>query len=278
MPLRTADEYRAGLVDGRRLYYQGRPVADINQEPDLKIAVDHAAIDFDLAHDPDHRDLAVATDPDTGEAYNAAYRIPRNAEDVMARSKLIEAGTAAGGTVVTLIHEIGTDGMFAMLRVLEGEGRERAEAFYRHCRDGDLAVAVAQTDVKGDRSKAPHQQEDPDLYVRVVDRSDEGIVVRGAKCHTTSSANGDEIIVFPTRAMGPDDADYAVSFAVPANTEGLSLYVSGYGGGAAATTPSTTPCPPGTSCSRPSRSSTTCSCRGSGSSCARSRRRRGPWP
>ncbi|MET0826265.1 MAG: 4-hydroxyphenylacetate 3-hydroxylase N-terminal domain-containing protein, partial [Acidimicrobiales bacterium] len=99
MPLRTADEYRAGLVDGRRLYYQGRPVADINQEPDLKIAVDHAAIDFDLADDPDHRDLAVVTDPDTGEEYNAAYRIPRNAEDVMARSKLIEAGTAAGGTV-----------------------------------------------------------------------------------------------------------------------------------------------------------------------------------
>ena len=231
MPLRTADEYRAGLVDGRRLYYQGRPVDDINQEPDLKVAVDHAAIDFDLAHDPDHRDLAVATDPDTGEEYNAAYRIPRNAEDVMARSKLIEAGTAAGGTVVTLIHEIGTDGMFAMLRVLEGEGRERAEAFYRHCRDGDLAVAVAQTDVKGDRSKAPHQQDDPDLYVRVVDRSDDGIVVRGAKCHTTSSANGDEIIVLPTRAMGPDDADYAVAFAVPANTAGLSLYVSAYGGG-----------------------------------------------
>ena len=145
----------------------------------------------------------------------------------MARSHLIEAGTAAGGTVVTLIHEIGTDGLFALLRVLEGEGRERAEAYYRHCRDGDLALAVAQTDVKGDRSKAPHQQADPDLYVRVVDRSDEGIVVRGAKCHTTSSANGDEIIVFPTRAMGPDDADYAVSFAVPANTEGLSLYVSG---------------------------------------------------
>jgi aromatic ring hydroxylase len=66
----------------------------------------------------------------------------------------------------------------------------------------------------------------------VVDRSDEGIVVRGAKCHTTSSANGDEIIVLPTRAMGPDDADYAVSFALPVNSEGLSLYVSGYGGGA----------------------------------------------
>ncbi len=232
MPLRTADEYRAGLVDGRRLHYQGHLVPDINEEPDLRVAVDHAAIDFDLALDPEHRDLAVATDPDTGEEYNAAYRIPRSAEDVLARSRLIEAGTAAGGTVVTLIHEIGSDALFAMLRVLEGEARDRAEAFWRHCRDGDLAVAVAQTDAKGDRSKGPGDQDDPDLYVHVVDRSDEGIVVRGAKCHTTSSANGDEIIVLPTRAMGPDDADYAVAFAVPVNSEGLSLYVSGYGGGA----------------------------------------------
>jgi 4-hydroxybutyryl-CoA dehydratase / vinylacetyl-CoA-Delta-isomerase len=231
MPLRTADEYRKGLVDGRRLHYLGQPVADINEVPDLRVAVDHAAIDFDLALDPDHRHLAVTTDPDTGEEYSAYYRIPRTADDLLARSRLIEAGTAAGGTVVTLIHEIGTDGMFALLRVLEGEAREKAEAFHRHCRDGDLAVAVAQTDVKGDRSKAPHEQEDPDLYVHVVDRSDEGIVVRGAKCHTTSSANGDEIIVFPTRAMGPDDADYAVSFAIPVNTDGLSLYVSGYGSG-----------------------------------------------
>lgn len=231
MPLRTADEYRAGLVDGRRLHYQGRRIADINQEPDLAVAVEHAAIDFDLAHDPAHRDLAVAVDPDTGAEYNAYYRIPRSADDVLARCRLIEEGTTAGGTVVTLIHEIGTDALFALLRVLEGEALERAEAYYRHCRDGDLAVAVAQTDVKGDRARPPHQQDDPDLYVRVVDRSDEGIVVRGAKCHTTASANGDEIIVLPTRAMGPDDADYAVAFAVPADTEGLSLYVSGYGGG-----------------------------------------------
>ena len=97
MPLRTADEYRSGLVDGRRLHYQGQSVPDINAVPDLRVAVDHAAIDFDLAQDPGHRDLAVAVDPDTGEEYNAGYRIPRSAEDVMARSNLIEAGTAAGG-------------------------------------------------------------------------------------------------------------------------------------------------------------------------------------
>ena len=231
MPLRTADDYRAALVDGRSLYYQGAAVADINQVPDLRVAVDHAALDYELAEDPRHRDLAVAVDPETGAEHSAYYKIPRSPDDLLDRCRLIDLGTATGGTVVTLIHEIGTDALFALLRILEGEGLERAEAFYRHCRDNDLAVAVAQTDVKGDRSKPPHAQDDPDLYVHIVDQNDEGIVVRGAKCHTTSSANADEIIVLPTRAMGEDDLDYAVAFAVPVATEGLSLYVSGYGGG-----------------------------------------------
>jgi aromatic ring hydroxylase len=115
--------------------------------------------------------------------------------------------------------------------VLDGVELERAEAFFRHCRDGDLAVAVAQTDVKGDRSKPPHLQDDPDSYVRVVDETPEGIVVRGAKCHTSISANADEIIVLPTRAMSDDDRDYAVAFAVPTNAPGLSMYISAYGAG-----------------------------------------------
>jgi aromatic ring hydroxylase len=65
----------------------------------------------------------------------------------------------------------------------------------------------------------------------VTEEGPDGIVVRGAKCHTSVSANADEIIVLPTRAMGPEDADYAVAFAVPANTPGLSMYVSAYGAG-----------------------------------------------
>jgi 4-hydroxybutyryl-CoA dehydratase/vinylacetyl-CoA-Delta-isomerase len=119
-----------------------------------------------------------------------------------------------------------------LLRVLEGDALARAETFYEHCRSRDLAVAVAQTDAKGDRSKPPHAQEDPDAHVRVVEERHDGIVVRGAKCHTSVSVNADEIIVLPTRAMGPDDADYAVAFALPTNTPGLSMYVSSYGAGA----------------------------------------------
>jgi aromatic ring hydroxylase len=130
------------------------------------------------------------------------------------------------GTIV--LKEVGSDALFGLLRSLSGESLEKATAFYEQCCREDTALAVAQTDVKGDRSLPPHKQSDPDLYLRVVDEDADSITVRGAKVHTSFSANADELIVLPTRAMGPADADYAVSFAVPVDTPGLTLYVSPY--------------------------------------------------
>jgi len=221
--LRNADQYRAGLRDGRRVFYRGRPVPDVTADPELRIAVDHSALCYRIAEL--HPELAVARD-ESGE-YSAFFRIPRSPEDLVRRGRLIEEVSRLGaGTIV--LKEVGSDALFALLRAASGEGLENARAFYRHCRDGDLALAVAQTDVKGDRALPPHGQRDPDLYLRIVDEDAESITVRGAKCHTSFSANADELIVLPTRAMGPDDADYAVSFAIPVDTPGLTLYVSPY--------------------------------------------------
>jgi aromatic ring hydroxylase len=91
-------------------------------------------------------------------------------------------------------------------------------------------MSVAQTDVKGDRSKGPSGQADPEAYLRIVDKSADGIVVRGAKVHTSCTPYANELIVLPTRAMGEQDADWAVSFAIPVDTQGLSLVASPYGG------------------------------------------------
>jgi aromatic ring hydroxylase len=231
MGLRTADEFRASLKDGRTLFYQGQKVDDVCANPELAVGVETAAHDFVAGHDPAHRDTFVVTDEQSGEDYSAFYKIPRDADDLLARSRLIELGTELGGSIPALIKEIGSDALFAMLRVLEGEELERARAFHKQCWQEDLAVAVAQTDVKGDRTKGPAEQPDPDHYLHIVDRSDEGIVVRGAKAHTSGSPNANYIITLPTRAMGEGDEEFAVSFAVPVNTPGLELYISGFSGG-----------------------------------------------
>src|SRR5207247_1892519 len=113
------------------------------------------------------------------------------------------------------------------------EYSRRVRTFREYCCTNDLAVAVAQTDVKGDRSLAPSAQADPDLYLHITERRRDGIVVRGAKAHTSVSTNANELIVLPTRAMGEGDRDYAVSFAVPVATPGLVLLASAYDSDAA---------------------------------------------
>ncbi len=230
MPLRTAAQFLAGLRDTREVYYRGQRVASVAEHPELGVAARHASIDFELAEDPRYRDLAVHREGT--EEYSAYFRVPRNAADLLARSKLIEAGTSQGATLVLLIKEIGSDALFALQRVLtrsgDPDGIQRVDAFYRQCRNNDLAMAVAQTDVKGDRGKRPCEQSDPDMYVRVVEKRADGIIVSGAKIHTSCTPYVDEVIVLPSRSMGPGDELWSLAFAIPVATPGLRLYASDY--------------------------------------------------
>lgn len=234
MPLRTAQQYVDSLRDDRTVYFRGERVDDVTRHPVIRVAVEHAAIDYHMADDPSHRPLAVVTGAD-GEVWSRYYEPTRTPDDLLKRSALIEAATAEGGTLVVLIKEIGTDAIFALRRIAPAvdtahgtEYAARVRRFHDHCRDNDLAVAVAQTDVKGDRVKGPSAQSDPDLYVRIVERRADGIVVRGAKAHTSVSTNANELIVLPTRAMGEGDGAYAVSFAIPIATPGLVLLASAF--------------------------------------------------
>src|SRR5579864_3303534 len=230
MGLRTAEQFLSGLRDGREVYYRGQRVRDVTGHPELGVAARHAAIDFQLAEDPKLQQLA--TRREGNGVYSTYYHIPRCTQDLLDRSKLIETGTALGGTLVLLIKEIGTDALFALMRLLaragETQGLERARTLYRRYRDGDLALAVAQTDAKGDRSKRPSEQADPDLNLRVVEQRSDGIIVRGAKVHTSCSPYVDEIIVLPSRSMGAGDEPWSLAFAVPVNSPGLRLYASDF--------------------------------------------------
>jgi 4-hydroxybutyryl-CoA dehydratase/vinylacetyl-CoA-Delta-isomerase len=98
--------------------------------------------------------------------------------------------------------------------------------FLKHVQANDLMSCGAMTDTKGDRGLSPGQQPDPDQYLHIVERRKNGIVVRGAKTHQTGAVNSHEIIAMPTTALGPGEEDYAISFAVPADTPGL-VYIFG---------------------------------------------------
>ena len=234
MGLRTAEQYKASLRDGRAVFFRGDKVADVTAHPVIGIAVEHAALDYRMADDPQYRELAVVREG--ADEYSRYYHLPHNGDDLLKRSALIAAATREGATLVVLIKEIGTDALLALHIIGERmaaagkpEYRERIHKFYRHCRDNDLAIAVAQTDVKGDRSLGPTQQEHPDYYVRVVEERPDGVVVRGAKVHTSVSTNTNEVIVLPTRAMRPEDKAYAIGFALPMKTPGLKMIARPHG-------------------------------------------------
>jgi 4-hydroxybutyryl-CoA dehydratase/vinylacetyl-CoA-Delta-isomerase len=235
MPLRTAAEYVESLRDDRTVYFQGERVPDVTAHPVIARAIRHASVDFEMADEPENRELAVVEGPNG--PCSRYFAEPRSTDDLQSRADLIEVSTARSQTLVPLIKEIGTDALFALRRVGRLLDADRGDTerggriadYFAHCRDGDLAMSVAQTDVKGDRSLGPAQQADPDAYLRIVDVRPDGIVVRGAKVHTSCTPNTNELIVLPTRAMGPDSADWAVSFAVPTATPGLILVASPYG-------------------------------------------------
>jgi 4-hydroxybutyryl-CoA dehydratase / vinylacetyl-CoA-Delta-isomerase len=232
--LRTARQYTESLRDGRNVFFRGQRIPDVTEHPLIRTAIDHAALEYTMPQDPRFRALAAVEED--GEIYNRCYKIPRNSEDLLKRSELIAAFTREGATYPVLIKEIGTEAMFALHMVgdlLAARGKphylERLRGFYRYCRDNDLALSVAQTDVKGDRALGPAAQEHPDYYVHKVEDRPGGIVVRGAKVHTSLTTNANELIVLPTRAMRPGDEPYAVCFALPLNTPGLKLIASPHG-------------------------------------------------
>jgi 4-hydroxyphenylacetate 3-monooxygenase/4-hydroxybutyryl-CoA dehydratase/vinylacetyl-CoA-Delta-isomerase len=111
-------------------------------------------------------------------------------------------------------------------RIDEAKGtdyHQRFLSFLEYYQKNDLVGSAAQTDAKGDRSQRPHQQADPDLYLHVVERGKDGIVVRGAKNHITMGPYVDEHLVIPTRAMTGEEGDWAVSFAIPADADGVKI-------------------------------------------------------
>ena len=227
--LRSLDEYIDSLRDNRVVYYRGELVKDVVSHEILGVAVRHASDIFKLQSDPKYRDLVVYEDPDYGEI-SKFYKIPRNPSDLNERFELIYETSRYGRGLFNIIKAIGSDALFALLMVtkrmdsdLGTDYHSRVMKLYKYVVENDLGIAVAQTDVKGDRSLRPHQQKDPDLYVRIVERKSDGIIVRGAKEHTTQSIASNEIIVLPTRNMTEADKDYAVAFAVPTNTKGVKM-------------------------------------------------------
>jgi 4-hydroxybutyryl-CoA dehydratase/vinylacetyl-CoA-Delta-isomerase len=227
MGLKTKAEYIESIRALKPTAYMfGQRVTNIVDNPRLRAGIEATGATYELAEMAENKDLFVTVSPLINEPVSRFTLPPANVGDLVARVKVNRKTANHVGTCHQRCTGLDCLSTLAIVtydidKKYNTEYYKRFTEFLKRMQREDLTANAGVTDVKGDRSLAPHEQVDKDMFVRVVEKRDDGIVVRGAKAHQTGSLSSHEIIVIPTRAMGKGDADYAVSFAVPSDAPGL---------------------------------------------------------
>ena len=232
MPKMTGAQYEESLRKMNfKVYLQGERVENPVDHPIIRPSMNSVKATYELAELPEYEDLMIATSHLTGKKINRFCHLHQSTDDLVKKVKmqrLLGQKTGAcfqrcvGMDAINAVDSV----TFEMDQALGTTYHERFNKFLSRMQEEDWTVDGAMTDPKGDRSLAPHEQADPDLFVHVVEKRPDGIVVRGAKCHQTGALNSHWILIMPTISMGKEDADYAVSFVAPADAEGI-FYIYG---------------------------------------------------
>jgi 4-hydroxybutyryl-CoA dehydratase/vinylacetyl-CoA-Delta-isomerase len=227
MDIKTKDDYIQSLKDQKHVvYFDGEKVDDITTHPAFIPHINAAAMTYEMALKPEFEDLATAVSHLTGERISRFTHIHQSVEDLIKKVQLLRAIAHETGSCFQRC--VGWDAMNATYMTTYDldqkhgtEYHQRFIEYLKYIQKSNKMVVGGMTDPKGDRSKAPCQQCDPDQFTRVVEKRDDGIIIRGAKAHQTGAANSHEILIMPTQFMRPEDKDYALICAVPLNAPGV---------------------------------------------------------
>ncbi|MET0340867.1 MAG: 4-hydroxyphenylacetate 3-hydroxylase N-terminal domain-containing protein [Polyangiales bacterium] len=230
MPIRTAAEYIESLRNRKlRVYLFGELVEEPVDHPVIRPSINAVAETYALAEE--EPELASAPSKLTGLRVNRFLQVTESVQDVVLQNRMQRKLGQRTGTCFQRC--VGMDAINSMFSVTydidQARGTDyhaRFVEFVKHMQRENFVVGGAMTDPKGDRGKAPHEQADPDLFLRVVERRADGVVLRGAKAHQTGCINSHWLLVMPTMRLGAGDADYAVCAAIPVDHPGIS-YIYG---------------------------------------------------
>ena len=227
MALKTPDEYLDSIRSrSLRIVYRGEQLANAVDHPVLAPAANCVAEVYAAALEPELGALMTTHSALVDEPVNVSNILWRSRDDLINRVKWERAiGRRTGRGALRSPGLDAINSLAIVTRRCDAERgtryHDRLLAFIARVQREDLAVSGAMTDVRGDRGKRPSAQADPDLYVRVVDRRDGGVVLRGAKAHQTSAIHCHEHVVLPM-TCGPDDRDYAIACAIPSDAKGIT--------------------------------------------------------
>ena len=227
--LMSGDAYRESLRQYKpKVFVDGHEVDSVVDEPAFRPGVNALAFTYDYALRPELEPIALATQHSRNRVVSRMLHVNESSGDLLNKLEAVrvlcqETGCAQRYLAHDALNGIGQ----AVAHIDDARGttehRERFAAYLADVQDRDLSLGVAMTDAKGDRSKKPHQQANPDTYVHVVEQNGQGIVISGTKAIVTGGPYMHELLVMPSRNMGQDDAAFAVCCAVRVDAPGITL-------------------------------------------------------
>ena len=229
MEIKTGQDYINSLK-GRNLkvYLFGELVEEPTENPIIKPSINAVAETYDLAIREET--LATAKSSISGQYVNRFLHIAENAEDLVLQNKMQRKMGQNTGTCFQRC--VGMDALNALHSVTTEIDQKyntnyhtRLLNFIKMIQTENLVIGGAMTDPKGDRSKTPSEQEDPDLFVHVVEKKDDGVIINGSKAHQTGCVNSHWIIVMPTVRLTDKDKDYAIVGAIPVDATRNYLHI-----------------------------------------------------
>src|SRR5437763_2684578 len=226
--LMNAADYRESLRrHSPRVFVNGQRVASVADEPLLAPGIAGVGVTYDFAHEPEHQALMLARQGTSGKTVNRMLHIDESSTDLLCKLEAVRLVCQESGCAQRYLAHDALNGILQATKRCDdahgGDYHQRFLAYLHRVQDEDLALGIAMTDAKGDRSKHPGEQANPDVYVHVKGRRADGIVIRGAKAIVTGAPYMHEFLVMPCRTMSEDDADFAVCCAVPVDAPGVTI-------------------------------------------------------
>jgi 4-hydroxybutyryl-CoA dehydratase/vinylacetyl-CoA-Delta-isomerase len=228
MTLKTPQEYLQSIKREVNLYMFGEKIKEFWKHPIIKPSINTVQKIYELAQIDEYKPLMTTKSNLTGEIINRFTHIHQSVDDLIKKIKmqrLVGQHTAScfqrcvGFDTANSLYSI----TYEMDQKYGTDYHTRFRKYWTEVQTQDLMVAGSMTDPKGDRSKRPTEQSDPDSFLHIVDESDDGIVVRGAKIHQTGFLNSHRAIVMPTLSLRPGEEKYAVCFGVETNETGITM-------------------------------------------------------
>jgi aromatic ring hydroxylase len=228
MGVKTREEFFESIRKQRpNVYIRGEKVTTIADHPLCWTGINSVAVTYDVSNDPACKSWATTVSPLTNETISRWTHLPRSVDDCVKKVEIMREAIHRTWCVIRCaVTDTGTAMWAATWEIDQKYGTQyhkRFAEYWKHIEKNDLNLATGVTDVKGDRMKRPSEQLDPDMYVHIVERKKDGIVVRGAKSNITGAPYAHEILVAPTRDLRKGEEDYAVAFAVPIDTKGITM-------------------------------------------------------